>query len=167
MHPHLLATRRLLDDALEGVDPSSAAVRRVEGRWSIAEVVEHLALAYEGTVKGMRRVVETGAPMATAPSLRQRLARILIVDVGYFPTGRSAPRQVTPRGATFEDALARAHAGLEALDVALDEAAARFGARRKLVNHPILGAFSVQDWRRFHRVHTRHHAKQILGTRPG
>ena len=75
MHPLLAATRRLLDDALAGVDPSRAAVRTIDGKWSVAEIVEHLALAYEGTGKGMRRCLDTGASMATPPSMRQRVRR--------------------------------------------------------------------------------------------
>lgn len=166
MHAHLVAARRLLDDALEGIDPAGAARRPAEGKWCLAEVVEHLALAYEGTVKGMRRVLAAGAPMSTPPSPRQRLFKFIIVRVGYFPTGREAPRQVVPRGVALEEAVGRAHAALDALDAALNDAAARFGARRMLMNHPILGAFSVQDWRRFHRVHTSHHARQLRRLRP-
>lgn len=161
MHALLAHTRRLLDQALSGLDPGSASARPAEGKWSVAEIVEHLALAYEGTVKGMRRVLESNASMATPPSPRQRLFKFIIVNVGYFPTGRAAPRQVVPRGVTLEEAAARARAALEALDLALNEAEARFGPRRKVLNHPILGAFSAQDWRRFHRVHTRHHARQV------
>ncbi len=161
MHALLAHTRHLLDQALSSVDPLSAATRPAEGKWSVAEIVEHLALAYEGTVKGMRRVLESDASMATPPSPTQRLFKFIIVQAGYFPAGRTAPTQVVPRGVTLEVAAARARAALEALDLALDEGEARFGPRRKVLNHPILGAFSVQDWRRFHRVHTRHHARQV------
>jgi hypothetical protein len=48
------------------------------------------------------------------------------------------------------------------MDLALDGAAARFGARVKLMNHPIIGPLSVRQWRRFHWVHTRHHVRQII-----
>jgi len=165
MHPLLIDTRRLLDEAVAGLDPAAAAVRPAEGKWSIAETVEHLALAYEGTVKGMQRVLDTGVPMATPPSPTQRLFKLIIVNLGYFPTGREAPKQVVPQGVTLEESLARARTGLERLDLALDEAVARFGSSLTLVNHPILGAFSVQDWRRFHRIHTRHHTRQVQRSR--
>ncbi|MDP1568983.1 MAG: DinB family protein [Vicinamibacterales bacterium] len=165
MHPLLADTRRLLDDAVAGLDPAAAAVRPAAGKWSVAEIVEHLALAYEGTVKGMERVLDTGVPRATPPSPTQRLFKLIIVNLGYFPTGREAPKHVVPQGVTLEEALARAGAGLERLDLVLDAAAARFGSSQKLVNHPILGAFSVQDWRRFHRIHTRHHTRQVRGGR--
>lgn len=161
MHPRLIDTRRLLDEALAGLDPGAASRRPAPDRWSIAEIVEHLALAYEGTVKGVQRSVAAGATSATPPSWRQRLFKGLIVGVGYFPTGAEAPKHVVPKGVGLDEALARADAGLAAMDEALAAASAQFGADVPLTNHPILGAFSADDWRRFHQVHTRHHARQI------
>ena len=35
----------------------------------------------------------------------------------------------------------------------------------KVVDHPILGAFTVDQWLKFHLVHTRHHEKQIRARR--
>jgi hypothetical protein len=50
-------------------------------------------------------------------------------------------------------------------DIAAAGAEQRFGARTKLANHPLLGAFTAHEWRRFHLVHTRHHVKQITARR--
>jgi len=38
----------------------------------------------------------------------------------------------------------------------------RFGAKTRLLDHPILGPLTAEQWRKFHWVHGRHHAKQIL-----
>ncbi|MGE0040014.1 MAG: DUF1569 domain-containing protein [Vicinamibacterales bacterium] len=161
MHPIVIETGALLDAATLDVSADAGARRSVPGKWTIAEIVEHLALAYAGTAKGLTRVVAAGAPMASPVTWRSRAGRLLIVSLGYFPEGRQAPAHVTPSGIGLAEALERAHAGLAAVDAMYDEAAARFGARRPILDHPIIGAFSVDDWRRFHRVHTRHHVKQI------
>ncbi len=47
------------------------------------------------------------------------------------------------------------------LDAVAERCAARFGERTKVSNHPYLGAFNVRQWRRFHRLHARHHMKQV------
>jgi hypothetical protein len=36
-----------------------------------------------------------------------------------------------------------------------------FGSHRKVLDHPILGPFSIAQWRKFHLVHGRHHVKQL------
>jgi hypothetical protein len=38
---------------------------------------------------------------------------------------------------------------------------AKFGSRIKVLDHPILGPLSIDQWRRFHLVHGLHHVKQI------
>jgi len=47
------------------------------------------------------------------------------------------------------------------MDGALTECAARFGVLVKVLDHPVLGPFSIEQWRKFHFVHGRHHVKQI------
>jgi hypothetical protein len=47
------------------------------------------------------------------------------------------------------------------MDVALDEAELRFGPSVPLMDHPVLGPLTIDQWRTFHWVHTRHHARQI------
>ena len=35
------------------------------------------------------------------------------------------------------------------------------GRKGWLANHPVLGPLTIEQWPKFHRVHTRHHMKQI------
>ena len=141
------------------------ATRRDPQKWSVAEIVEHLQRAYLGTAKGFERCLEKGAPIATAPSLKQRVQGFAVVSLGYFPTGREAPKHIIPTGAldllAVLDAVRRDLARLDAAAVRTRE---HFG-RVKVVDHPILGAFSVDQWLKFHLVHTRHHQAQIRARR--
>jgi hypothetical protein len=41
----------------------------------------------------------------------------------------------------------------------------KFGSRRKLLDHPILGPLTAAQWRKFHLVHGLHHVKQIRSLR--
>ena len=164
MHPHLLRCRADLDAVIRDLSPSQAeSPTSREGAWSIAGILEHLDLAYSLNAAGIGRLLEQGTPHPGRPTARQRIGRLVVVTLGHFPAGRQAPDTVRPRGRRFAETAAVIGPHLMVLDQRLLEAADRFGARRPILNHPILGPFSVSDWRRFHWVHTRHHIRQIWG----
>jgi Protein of unknown function (DUF1569) len=160
MHPELQRCLTLLEEATAGLDQASASTR-VDGRWSVAEIVEHLDRAYSGTVKGFERCLEAGAPRASAPTMTSRLRVFAVVTLGFFPRGIEAPAHVVPTGRiSLPDVMQNVRAHLQALDGAAAATAARLGTGR-VMNHPILGPFTVAQWLRFHRMHTLHHQKQI------
>lgn len=164
MHPHLDRCLAIVLDATRGGGPE-CAVRRDPKQWSVVEVVEHLTRAYSGTAKGFERCLEKDASLATGRSVKQRLQAFMLVEIGYFPAGREAPKHVIPTGeldlSAVLDAVRR---DLARLDEAAIKARGRFG-RAKVLDHPILGAFNVDQWLKFHVVHTRHHEKQIRARR--
>lgn len=160
MHADIESCRSLIDTAVAGLDDERGA-RRVDGRWSIAEIVEHLDRTYTGTSKGLQRCLESGATRATAPTLRSRVRRFWVVTLGRFPTGIEAPRHVVPSGEVSLSAMrARVEQHLSEMDDVFARARERFGDQAVL-DHPILGPFRIADWARFHLVHTRHHCAQI------
>ena len=165
MHPHLQACREILEDATRG-GGAECNSRRDPGKWSVAEVVEHLQRAYLGNAKGFERCLEKGVPLATPKTLKQTLQGFAVVTLGYFPEGRQAPKHVLPTGeldlGAVLDAVRR---DLERLHVAAVKMRERFGGSKKVLDHPVLGAFSVDQWLKFHLVHTRHHEKQIRARR--
>lgn len=164
MHPDLADCLALITAATAALDDEQAGVR-VDGRWSIAEIVEHLDRTYSGTAKGLQRCLDAGVARVSAPTLLSKARTFWVVSLGRFPTGIAAPRHVVPTGAvSLSEVLARARANLEAMDAAIDAAATRFGPG-PVLDHPILGPFTPSQWRRFHRVHTRHHQRQILERR--
>lgn len=165
MHPHLQACREIIEDATRG-GGAECSTRRDPDKWSVAEVVEHLQRAYLGTAKGFERCLEKDQPIATSKTLKQTLQGFAVVNLGYFPEGRRAPKHIIPTGqldlVAVLDATRR---DLERLDAAAVKTRARFGGSKKVVDHPILGAFSVDQWLKFHLIHTRHHEKHIRARR--
>src|SRR5437667_306910 len=83
----------------------SDLTRHREGKWSTAEVLEHLYLSYTGTTKGCERCLQAGRPLAREPRLKDRLVTAVVVGAGYFPGGREAPKNTRPRGMTPEKVL--------------------------------------------------------------
>ncbi|MGH9202386.1 MAG: DUF1569 domain-containing protein [Vicinamibacterales bacterium] len=167
MNDYLDRCRRILEHATASI-PADKAAQRVDGRWSIVEIVEHLQRTYSRTAKGFERCLENDGPNATPISWRGRLNQFVIVKLGYFPPGRQSPKQVLPTGDLDDlpSALDQVRRDLAWLDRAAIQVRHRLGSG-KMLDHPVLGALSVDEWLRFHWIHTRHHEKQIRARAAG
>lgn len=132
-----------------------------EGKWSVADVLEHLSLTYSGTRIVLDRCAQEGTPSARTASWKDRIRTFVVVTLGYLPAGRKAPAGTVPKGSMGSEVIQNFDQQLAAMDQAIDRCERRFGSGVKLVNHPILGPLTAPQWRKFHLVHARHHAKQI------
>lgn len=164
MNPHLEKCLSIVLDATEG-GGDECRVRRDPAQWSPVEIVEHLTRSYSGTAKGFERCVEKGAPLASGATLKQRWQQAVLISLGYFPAGREAPKHIIPTGeldlGAVLDAVRR---DLARLDASATRARQALG-NGKMLDHPILGALTIDQWMKFHEIHTRHHAKQITERR--
>lgn len=160
MNQHLEKCLSIVMEATRGAGDESRT-RRDPKRWSVVEIVEHLDRTYSGTAKGFERCVEKNAPIASGTTMRQRLQQLVLITFGYFPSGRAAPKHVLPTGeidlGAVLDAVRR---DLTRLDESATRARQLLGAG-KMLDHPIIGALTVDQWLKFHEIHTAHHAKQI------
>jgi hypothetical protein len=164
VNAHLDRCLAIVLDATRGAGDEARA-RREPNRWSVVEIVEHLARAYSGTAKGFERCVEKGASLASPITLKQRVQQFALIGLGYFPEGRQAPKHIIPSGdLDLAAVLDAARRDLARLDSAAIKARDALGAG-KMLDHPIIGALTVDQWLKFHEVHTRHHARQIAQRR--
>jgi hypothetical protein len=164
MHNILQRTQEAIEQAVQGMNSEQLAWH-AEGKWSAAEILEHLSLTYKGTAKNLERCLAAGWPKARAASWRERVATFLVTRLRYMPKGRQSPAPVLPRGLAPSLVVVEARGQLAAADAAISSAEARFGAGTKIANHPILGPLSARQWRTFHLVHARHHMKQVARIR--
>lgn len=164
MHPHLERCLAIVIDVTRGAG-DEAKLRRDPAKWSPVEIVEHLTRAYSGTAKGFERCLEKGAPLATSTTIKQRVQQFALINLGYFPEGRQAPKHIIPTGELDLNAVLEAvRRDLARLDDATSRAKAALGSG-KMLDHPILGALTTDQWLKFHVVHTEHHARQIAQRR--
>ena len=140
---------------------AEALTRHPEGKWSTAQVLEHLYLSYSGTVRGFERCLEAGKPLARAPMLKDRMSAFVVTELGYLPAGRQAPERTRPRGMAVDEITRGIAPQILAMDEVIAQCEARFGKRTLLLDHPVLGPLTARQWRKFHLVHGRHHLKQI------
>ena len=132
-----------------------------DGKWTPAQVLEHLFLTYRGTNAGIAKCLEKGAPLARACTFKDRARTFVVVNLSYLPGGRKAPERATPRGMPAEEVRRAILAELQQMDAGFEECKRRFGPRTKILDHPFLGPLNTEQWRKFHWVHGRHHARQI------
>ena len=158
--PELEQIRQEVESAIRGWSGPEWQ-RAPEGKWSAAQILEHLLLTYTGTTKGLRRVMDSGEPTNKNPNVPHRLRKFVVIQLGFMPGGREAFKQIIPRDGLNADSMRRFYDALVAMDSTLQDAERRFGKTTKLLDHPFLGPLNAQEWRIFHRTHTRHHLQQV------
>jgi hypothetical protein len=160
MHSHLERLRQELEEAMARSSVGVAA-QTSPGKWNPDEIAEHLFLTYNHASRGLAKCLEKGSPMAHSATLKDRIATLLVVKLGYLPKGRKSPDRAMPRGMSPEDVRHGLAAELQKMDSELNDCERRFGQRTKIMDHPVLGPLTADEWRKFHLVHGRHHLRQI------
>ncbi len=167
MHEILEQLDSALAVVLSGLDARQTQLtpRLNPEKWSIQQIVEHLLLSYRSTAAVLQTRVDKGSATRASPSLQQRVGQLVVITLGRFPRGRLAPAEVAPpmRPTSLRDGAEltrRIKDDLVAMDTAAQSAEALFGSRRS-ASHLVLGPLSVQQWRKFHLVHGRHHVQQV------
>jgi uncharacterized damage-inducible protein DinB len=169
MHPRLAELLDATEDArralLDRVSPLDAPslVRRENGGWSVAEILEHLALVEAGTVRllarRLERAKEQGLGMETDDaSLLQSLDAFDLTN-SQQPTDALEivrPSAAQPASVSLER-LAESRAALRVLMTAADGYALE-GVR---ASHARLGDISMYQWVLFLGQHERRHLNQI------
>lgn len=144
------------------VDRGRWRVPRAEGKWSAAQIVEHLALAYEYS----QGVVNGNAPGPAAPRLLRPLVRTVFVKPvlkhGRFMRKGRAPSMFQPSSVPPDppELVARLETALRAFEDDL-RVAAQSG--RTTLDHPFFGTMSLTDYLRLQAIHARHHRAQLPG----
>jgi hypothetical protein len=164
MDSRLDKLKQSLESAVEGMSTEQWNWHP-PGKWCAAEVLEHLYLTYTGTIKGFERVMTSGKPLASRPSISHRVRTLVVVGLGHMPAGVKAPAVAVPKGLPVKKVRAEFGEKIVEMDAIIAQCEASFGGRVHVLDHPILGPLSAPQWRKLHVVHGRHHHKQLLQLR--
>jgi len=131
------------------------------GKWSAAQIVQHLALAldYSGRTFAARR---GHAPMRRRRrTLREVVSYVMVLRVGWAPGRWRAPALSRPAAHPARGEVERQF--LEGLDrlTGLERELLPGRGADLFVKHPVLGDLTLPEWLRFHAWHCAHHARQI------
>lgn len=145
---------------LEG-RPDADWQRAPAGKWTSAQIVEHLAIGFEWSAAKFRERRDRPPMARRRRTAMEWAAYALILGLGWYPSGRQAPAGSVPAPRVERaEAERRFRAGALAWDALVRDL---LPARRRdlFVKHPRLGDLTVEEWLRFHLAHARHHARQI------
>ncbi len=169
----MTSSSHTIDDTLALLDTERAALlasvdrvathdrdrRPGTDRWSVAEVLEHLATVERGIVK---LITLRGRDQPTAETeAAQPLDEGRISHLRSRTERRTAPERVKPSGTvSAEDALrtlGETRASLRDAAVAADPASLDACTHK----HPVLGTLTLRDWIHFVAHHEARHCEQI------
>ena len=160
MHPKFVKLRNTLSGAFAGMSVDDLC-RQPEGKWSTAEILDHLNLTYLGTIRNLERRIAEGKTCAEGNRRKKRLPRFVVTRLGYMPNGRKSPERALPRGTPAEQVIGEIMENMARLDGVLAECERRFLGGVPIAEHPVLGPLTASEWRGFHLAHGCHHAKQV------
>jgi hypothetical protein len=170
-NPTLHQLQHQITASLQNLDATQTQLQPPSrpNKWSIQQIIEHLLLTYSSTETAINTRLAKRTPTRAKPTVADRIVQYAVTRCGYFPTGRKAPPMVIPqptaRPLSGEDLTHSAAEYLARLDLVLNEAENLFGPGSQCVTHNVLGPLNINQWRRFHLVHGKHHLKQIAAIR--
>jgi hypothetical protein len=133
---------------------------------TIQEIIEDLAHSYRVTAEILEDRLSKGRPSrSNGRTWLQWTLQLMILSFGHIPESSefpdrkgSAPERRSPMGGS--DLFHLLWRELDALDARLDECRHRFGME-KVGIHFLLGPLRVDQWRRFHAVHSIYCLEQL------
>ncbi len=148
---------------IDGLTPAQWESRAPEGGWTVGEVVGHLQLVEDSSVralfKGFRRAREAGLGEETDG--KSRLASLGANRVDDLVRPIVAPPMVTPNGTgdrgELKDKLAYSRDGLRKWAQEADG----FALSKVRFPHPAFGELDLYQWVLFIGQHERRHIRQI------
>ncbi len=141
--------------------PQADWYRAPPGKWSSAQIVQHLAIGIDGSGRTFESRRAKPAMRRRPRTPRQRLGCFLVLGLGWIVPGREAPADVRPAERPDAAAVERQFREGIARFVALDRELLPARSRDLFVKHPYLGDLTLPEWLRFHVLHCAHHARQV------
>ena len=154
---YLASTRDELTSAVTGLSPSQSLFKREPGEWSIAEIVEHLAII-EGRAQALiSRLPE--APHADPDRNDEETDPFLIRMLPRRTSRVQAPEAALPKGKFTLPQAIEAFARKREETARLLESASCL--RGRVIPHPIFGLWDGYQWILATAAHTTRHVAQI------
>jgi uncharacterized damage-inducible protein DinB len=156
---YLAETRNGVVEATKGLSDAQWKFKPGPDRWSIAEIVEHLALVENFLLENVRPQLASSTAVAPDRDLKQVDANIL-AKIPDRSTKFQAPPPIVPTGRwTPQVALDRFLASRQQTVAFLKSDA---DLRGHVVTHPVAGPMDGYQWILSIAAHSERHTKQIL-----
>ena len=152
----LESSRSALAATLQGVSEAQAIEKPEEGRWSVRDCAEHLALVEERFIHRLETALRADAPQVDLDKEAS-----LATKMANRTERRQAPDPVQPTGrfATLAEAYERFHASRTRMMQFAEQNAGELSVLQ--VQHPAFGLLSGAEQVLLTAFHTRRHTDQI------
>ncbi|MFN7993510.1 MAG: DinB family protein [Bryobacteraceae bacterium] len=145
--------------AVKGLSEEQWKFKPAPDRWSIAEVMEHIAIVEGLFDDSVRPQLENGAPPPKDRNVEQ-LDALILSKLPDRTTKFQAPPEIQPTGRwTHQEALDH-FLGDRRKTIEYMQSATSM--RQHTVTHPVLGALDGYEWVLLAAGHSERHTKQIL-----
>lgn len=135
--------------------------RAPPGKWTPAQIVQHLALGIDGNGRTFESR-RAKPPMQRRPrTVPQWIGWLVVLRLGWIVPGRESPPDVRPAERPDPASVDRQLRDGVARFLRLERELVPARSRDLFVKHPALGDLTLSEWLRFHVLHSAHHAKQI------
>lgn len=159
MTSKLRGLRDELTKAINGMSPEDLS-RHPEGKWSSAEILDHLNQTYRGTIKNCERCLAAGKS-GSHDRKSKCWQRRVVIWLGYMPSGRKSPVGALPRGTPVPQLTTEILENIQRMESVIEKCDREYGRGKEIAEHPVLGPLTAREWQKFHWLHGRHHARQI------
>lgn len=160
LREHGDALAATVDTMLE-IDPEAWERPWAEGKWSPAQICEHLVLTYEGAIRDLAGDGTVRAKVG--PRWQRALRWFLLPHILFhrnFPLRANAPREWRPEGQGID--AAEAASSLPEVAQRFETEAARAYEEGRSLNHPYFGSVDALRALRLAAVHLEHHRRQMM-----
>ncbi|HWS53129.1 MAG TPA: DinB family protein [Pyrinomonadaceae bacterium] len=161
------AARARLMASVEGLGEEGARFRPAPDRWSVADILEHLAAAEASSLRLFDKLLQKAEAGGRARSAGDPFAPVTIAEHSERSRREKyqSPEAIRPKGeASVADSLASLRASLEALH-ALRPRIERAECSEVSFPHAAFGPLNLYQWLLFTAAHEDRHRAQIEALR--
>jgi hypothetical protein len=155
---YLDSTRDALVESVHGLSDAQLKFKPAPDRWSVAEVVEHLALL-EDAVHGIILNLDK-APAPPAGWDAKQVDALILSQVPDRTTKVKAPEAAVPTGRWTPEAALQHFMAARASNIALLRSTPDL--RDHVVKHPVFGPMDGYQWLLAVAAHSERHNQQVL-----
>ena len=155
---YLAETRQGVLDAVKGLSDTQWNFKPAPDRWSIAQIVEHLAITEEVVQTVFQKLPEAPAPSAERDP--RQVDTLILAKVPDRSSKVQAPPPLLPTG-RWTPQVALEHF-LEYRQQTVSFLQSGSNLREHVIDHPVLGPLDGYQWVLTVAAHTERHMKQIL-----
>jgi hypothetical protein len=154
--------REKLKQMVSGLGDEQLSALPESEKWTLAQLVEHVALVNEGTTRICAKLLSKAEASGKTGDGRVNISDTFVRKGGEIATIKiDAPDFVQPKtGATIDESLAKLNSNQAVLED-LREKFKQFDGTEAKFPHPFFGDLSAQEWLVLSGAHESRHVKQI------